>query len=148
MTDIVRKTLGKSVEWLTAKYGADTANWKLGNFHALTLEHPLGKVNILNSIFHLNRGPLKVGGSTYTISRYSYPFKEAFKCNFGSSQRHIFSIADWDASFTVIPTGNSGVSTSKFYCDQTQLYINGQYHGEYFSDDIVKKHEKYKLTLK
>jgi penicillin amidase len=148
MTDIVRKTLGKSVQWLTTNYSADTANWKWGNMHTLTLEHPLGKVNILNKVFHLNRGPLKVGGSSYTISPYYYPFSKAFKSNFGSSQRHIFSIADWDASYTVIPTGNSGIPSSKYYCDQTQMYINGQYHGEYFSDDSVKKHEKYKLILK
>jgi penicillin G amidase len=148
MTDIVRRTLGKSIEWLTTNFGADTANWKWGDLHTLTLEHPLGKVNILNKLFHLNRGPLKVGGSSTTISAYSYPFSKPFKSNVGSSHRHIFNLADWDSSCTVIPTGNSGVSSSKFYCDQTQLYINGQYHGEYFSDDSVKKHEKYKLTLK
>jgi penicillin amidase len=148
MTDIVRNTLSYSVEWLNSKYGTDTVNWKLGNFHALNLEHPLGQINILNKIFNLNRGPLKVGGSTYTVSRYSYPFDRPFKCNFGSSQRHIFNFADWDASLTVIPTGNSGVPASKFYCDQTQLYVDGQYHGEYFSDDMVKKNEKYKLILK
>jgi penicillin G amidase len=148
MTDIVRRTLSNSVEFLTSNFGTDTAKWKLGNFHALSLEHPLGTINILNKIFHLNRGPLEVGGSTYTISRYSYSFNEPFKCNFGSSQRHIFNVADWDASSTVIPTGNSGEPASNFYCDQTQMYVNGQYHGEYFSDDSVKKHEKFKLILK
>jgi penicillin G amidase len=148
MTDIVRKTLGRSVEWLTTKFGTDTVKWKLGNIHALTLEHPLGKVNILNKVFHLNRGPLEVGGSTYTISRYSYPFKDPFNCHFGASQRHIYNLANWDSSYTVIPTGNSGISSSKYYCDQTQMYVNGQYHGEYFSDGNVKKHEKYKLILK
>ncbi len=79
---------------------------------------------------------------------YTYPFNEPFKSIFGSSQRHIYNVADWDASRTVIPTGNSGEPASKFYCDQTQLYVNGQYHGEYFSDDSVKKHEKFKLILK
>jgi len=108
----------------------------------------MGKVNILNKVFHLNRSPLKVGGSRYTISPYNYSFKDAFKSVFGSSHRHIYSIDDWDASCTVIPTGNSGEPASKFYCDQTRLYINGQYHGEYFSDDSVKKHEKFKLILK
>jgi penicillin G amidase len=147
MTDIVRKTLGRSVEWLTTKFGTDTIKWKFGNIHTLTLEHPLGKVNILNKIFHLNRS-LEVGGSTYTISRYTYSFKDPFKCNFGASQRHIYNLANWDSSYTVIPTGNSGMSSSKYYCDQTQMYVNGQYHGEYFSDDNVKKHEKYKLILK
>ncbi len=140
--------MGKSVERLMANSGADTANWKWGNMHTLNLEHPLGKVNILNKVFHLNRSSIKVGGLSTTISPYSYSFKEAFKSNFGSSQRHIYSIADWDASCTVIPTGNSGMSSSKYYCDQTQMYINGQYHSEYFSDDNVKNHEKYKLILK
>ncbi len=69
MTDIVRKTLSNSVECLTSEYGPDTVKWRWGNFHALCPEHPLGTINILNKIFHLNRGPLEVGGSTYTISR-------------------------------------------------------------------------------
>jgi penicillin amidase len=148
MTDIVRKTLGNSVNGLIADYGADTTNWKWGNIHTLSLQHPLGKVNILNKVFKLNRGPMKVGGSSYTISPYNYTLKEAFRSVFGSSQRHIYNLADWDASYTVIPTGNSGVPASKFYCDQTQLYINGQYHQEYFSGDSVKGHEKYQLILK
>lgn len=148
MTDIVRKTMDISIQWLTDNYGSDTTNWKWGNIHTLILEHPLGQVNILNKIFKLNRGPFRVGGSSSTISRYYYFFKEPFKCKFSASLRHIYNIADWDASNTVIPTGNSGVSTSKFYCNQTSLYINDEYHGEYFSDESVKKHEKYKLILR
>jgi penicillin amidase len=148
MTDIVRKTVDNSVNRLINEFGSDTTNWKWGNMHKLSLDHPLGTVNILNKVFRLNRGPLKIGGSTYTISPYNYRFKEAFRSVFGSSHRHIYSTADWDASCTVIPTGNSGIPASKFYCDQTQLYISGQYHGEYFSADSVRKHEKFRLILK
>jgi penicillin amidase len=148
MTDIVRKTMGNSIDKLIADYGADTTDWKWGSMHTLSLEHPLGKVKILNKVFHLNRSQIKVGGSKYTISPYNYTFKDAFKSVFGSSQRHVYSIDDWDGSYTVIPTGNSGEPASKFYCDQTQMYINGQYHAEYFSDDSVKKHEKFNLVLK
>lgn len=148
MTDIVRKTLGNSIQWLAANYGSDTTNWKWGNIHTLSLEHPMGKVNVLNKVFHLNRGPKRVDGSASTITNYYYFFNEAFKSKFGPSLRHIYNLAEWDSSYTIIPTGNSGISTSKFYCDQTQLYIDGRYHGEYFSEDSVKKHEIYKLILK
>jgi penicillin G amidase len=106
------------------------------------LEHPSGKVNFLNKIFKLNRGPIKIGGSSYNISPYYYWFKNPFKSDFGSSQRHIYNLANLDSSYTVIPTGNSGMSSSKYYCDQTKMYVNGQYHGECFSDGKVKKHEK------
>ena len=148
MTDIVRKSLRGSVDWLTSACGSDTAKWKWGNIHTLTLAHPLGSVAILDKLFHLNRGPIRVGGSSHTVSPYSYPFANPFKADHGSSHRHIYSIADWDSSYTVIPTGNSGIPASKFYCNQTNMYINGIYHGEYFSDASVKKHGLYTLVLK
>jgi penicillin amidase len=65
----------------------------------------------------------------------------------GASERHIFHTADWDRSLTVIPTGTSGVPASPHYLDQTPLYINNQYHSDYFSREAVEAHYRYKAVF-
>jgi penicillin G amidase len=147
-SDIIRKSIKRTINFLTKTYGKDTADWKWGNIHTLILEHPLASVKVLDKLFGLDRGPFKLGGSSHTIAPFTYPYEKAFAINHAASHRHIFSISNWDESFTVIPTGNSGIPASKNYCDQTVLYINMKYHSEIYSDENVKKHEKFRMTLK
>ncbi len=146
--DILRRSIKRTINYLKNTCGNDTAKWKWGNIHTLVLEHPLGKVKILDKVFGLNRGPFKLGGSTHTVAPFSYPFSSAFAINHAASHRHVFSVANWDESFTVIPTGNSGLPASKNYCDQTSLYINMKYHPELFSEENVKKNGKFIMTIK
>ncbi len=65
----------------------------------------------------------------------------------GASQRHIYSLSNWDDSFSVIPTGISGIPGSKHYCDQTGLYVNGKYHNDIFSKELIEKNAEYKMTF-
>lgn len=146
--DILRKSIKRTIIFLRTTCGNDTAAWKWGNIHTLILEHPLAKVKVLDKLFGLNRGPFKLGGAAHTIAPFSYPFSKLIAIDEAASHRHIFSTANWDESFTVIPTGNSGIPASKNYCDQTGLYLNMKYHPEIYSDENVKKHEKFKMILK
>jgi penicillin amidase len=111
-----------------------------GNKHQLTLQHPLGQVNLLNRVFNFNRGPYPVGGSFHTIAPFGYDFTNPFTVNHGASHRNIYDLSDWDHSISVIPTGNSGIPVSPWYCNQTRLYIANRYHYDYFSKYMVEKH--------
>jgi acyl-homoserine lactone acylase PvdQ len=66
----------------------------------------------------------------------------------GASERHIYNTADWDESFTVIPTGVSGVPGSEFYLSQTKTYVEGGFYSDLFSDEAVKEAAVYVLKLK
>ncbi len=132
---------------LKQKMGNVPENWKWGTIHTLTLKHPLGKVDLLAKVFDLNRGPFPVGGSFHTVSPFSYPFDDLFHANHGASHRHIFTTANWDESQTVIPTGESGIPASPYYCDQTKLYLKGVYHNDYFSRIFVEKDAQFTMTL-
>jgi penicillin G amidase len=144
---IVHKSFKDALDSLNLKYGAKPENWQWGLMHTLTLKHPLGKVDILDMGFNLNRGPFPVGGSFHTVSPYSYSFKNLFKANHGASHRHIYSTANWDESLTVIPTGISGIPSSPYYCDQTEMYLKNEYHSDYFDILKVEKDSKFRLTL-
>ncbi len=145
--DVIIKSFEEVIAKLNDQYGTDDSKWKWGNIHQLTLKHPLSEVKILNWVFKLNRGPYKVGGSFHTISPYSYFFPNPGNVTHGASHRHIFSLADWDKSLTIIPTGNSGIPSSKHYCDQTNLYIDGMYKEDLFKEDLVKSKAKYHMTF-
>lgn len=145
--DIAVKSFKDAVEDIVSREGHDTTRWAWGNFHTLTLRHPLTKLEILDKIFHLNRGPFPVGGSYHTVSVYSFPLFEPSKTEHGASHRNIYDLANWDSSCSVIPTGNSGVCKSRFYCNQTKMYIAGKYHPDYFSPEAVKAHAKYTMEF-
>jgi penicillin amidase len=67
--------------------------------------------------------------------------------NHGASHRHIFTTANWDESKTVIPTGTSGIPASPFYLDQTEMYLNNQYHADPFSKAEVEKAAKFSMKV-
>ncbi|TNF44675.1 MAG: hypothetical protein EP310_02875, partial [Bacteroidetes bacterium] len=69
------------------------------------------------------------------------------KADAGASQRHIFDLSNWDASKTVIPTGISGIPASPFYLNQTEMYMNNQYHADPFSKTEVEKAAKFRMKL-
>jgi len=147
-TDIVQKSFRDTVNALQDKLGGNTDKWQWGKIHRLTLEHPLGSVKVLDWLFGFNSGPYEVGGSGHTVCPYSYSLGEPFDVTWGASHRHIYPLANWDESLTVIPTGVSGIPASPFYCDQTQLYVANEYHPDYFSRDLVEKNAMYQMIIK
>jgi penicillin amidase len=146
--DMVQKSFRDSVKWLSEKLGSDPSKWEWGKIHRLTLEHPLGSVKILDRVFKFNRGPYSVGGSYHTLCPYQYRLYNPFKVVHGASHRHIYSLANWDESLSVIPTGTSGIPASKHYCDQTKLYVNNEYHTDYITRDLIEENARYVFRLK
>jgi len=146
-TDIVIKSYKDATDSLQTKLGKKPEYWEWGNIHTFTIKHPLGKVKILDRIFKFNRGPFPAPGSNHTVSPYAYSFNKLFEVNHGTSQRHIFSTADWNESLTVIPTGNCGIPASDFYCDQTELYLQDKFHSNYFDKEYIEKITKFKMEM-
>ena len=147
-TDIVQKSFKETVAFLRERNGRNTDKWQWGQIHRLTLGHPLGSVKVLDWLFGFNSGPFEVGGSDHTVCPYSYPAGAPFDVTWGASHRHIYTLADWDESLTVIPTGVSGIPASPHYCDQTKLYVENEYHPDYFSRKMVEKNAKYRMIIR
>jgi penicillin amidase len=144
---VVEKSFRDTVLDLVKELGEKPEDWEWGKVHQLYLAHPIGSVKILDLVFRLNRGPFPVGGSYHTVCPFGYDFK-LFQSRNGASHRHIFSLADWDESLTVIPTGVSGIPASPHYCDQTSLYLENRYHNDYISRSLIKKSAFYVTKMK
>ncbi|MFO7922321.1 MAG: penicillin acylase family protein [Bacteroidales bacterium] len=146
-TDLVHKSFYESIEWIEHNHGVTPGRWAWGDVHKMTLTHPMGSVKMLDRVFNMNRGPWSPGGSFHTVCPYSYDFTNPFVINHGASQRHIFSTADWDSSFSVIPTGTSGIPASDHYCDQTDLYVNNRFRSDAFSEVEVENAAVYRMKI-
>ena len=146
--DILILSFKETVMELSEKLGKNPEKWQWGDIHQLTLEHPMGGVKILEKIFNLNRGPYRVDGDPLTVGPYAYRYYNPFKVKHGASERHIYTTDDWNRSQTVIPTGTSGLPKSKHYCDQSELYINGKYHNDYFGKHLIRANAMYKMSIK
>jgi penicillin amidase len=146
--NIVLRSFKDAVAELLETQGKDIQDWEWGNMHQLTLEHPMGGVKILDRFFGLNRGPYPMGGDCFNVGPAAYRYYDPFKVKHGPSHRHIYATDDWNRSQTVIPTGTSGIPRSPFYCDQTDLYLNGKYHTDYISKFLIRENSTYRMTIK
>jgi len=146
--DIVRQSVRDAVAYLKETLGDDPIQWQWGRLHRLMLRHPLGEVAALDAVFDFNRGPFEVGGSWHTVSNFSYDVTAPPETDFGVSQRHIYSLVNWNDSLSVIPTGTSGIPASTHYCDQTQLYLTHTYHRDLVDRKLIEKDAVYTLFIK
>jgi penicillin amidase len=143
----IKTSFKETLRQLKLELGDNPDGWQWGKIHRFTLRHPLGQVKLLARLFNLNRGPFDVGGSFHTVCPYSYPFGNPFMVNYGASQRHIYSTADWDQSQTIIPTGTSGIPASPYYCDQTERYLENKYHNDFVSKQLVVNNANYTMVI-
>ncbi len=146
LKDMVQQSFKEVFSYFKNRTGKALLKTQWGEFHKLNLQHPLGKNALLNFVFNLSRTPA-VGGSYHTVSPYSYDFFDPYLADHGASHRHIYNLDDFDNSFSIIPTGVSGIPSSKHFCDQTEMYVNGAYHPDYTSMDKIKKHAVYKAVF-
>ncbi len=146
--NMVQLSFRAAIANLEKEYGASPSNWIWGDLHQMTLSHPMGSVKILDWLLGLNRGPFRVGGSSHTVSPYSYPLDGKYtESATGASHRHIYLPNNWDASQTIIPSGTSGIPASDFYCDQTQMYIDNQFHEDFITRPKVEAAAKFKMKF-
>ncbi|MEX0987952.1 MAG: penicillin acylase family protein [Bacteroidales bacterium] len=147
-SDNILKAFNATVDTLMQLAGDNVKSWKYGDYHTITIEHPMGGVELVNKLFDPNLGPYSVGGSFHTVAPFSYPLGTSYDADHGASQRHIYSTGNWDNSKTVIPTGTSGIPASPYYGNQTELYMDFGYHDDPFSKEEVMKRMKYEAVFK
>ncbi len=137
----------KTVEWLEQNLNKDADKWQWGKIHTIAIKHPLGSVKILNRIFKLNRGPYEVGGTYHTVSPFAYSYRKPFEVVHGASQRHILQPGNWADNYVVIPTGISGIPASKYYLNQTQMFLNNQYHTMIWGQENITSNARYRAVF-
>lgn len=130
---------GRRAELLTAALSAavtELGDQTWGDIHQHTAAHPLGSIGPLRPIF--NRGPFPSGGNWNTVNSGGYYPDKPFAMLLGPAYRIISDPANWDASRSIVPTGQSGQPFSPHYDDQLQPWLKVEYHPLPFSLEAVE----------
>ncbi|MBW7888354.1 MAG: penicillin acylase family protein [Bacteroidetes bacterium] len=143
--DIIRKSLSEAIDTLQQHFGGEMKEWQWGKLHTITFKHLFGDIKVLQSIFNI--GPFKVGGSGTTVNNGEFHFTHPYAMALGPSVRCIVDFSKIDEALTVLPTGQSGQPLSEHYSDQTQMWLNGEFHQFPMSQEAVEKTKKYELIL-
>ncbi len=116
----------------------DVTEWKWGEINQLKIPHITG-------LSSLGYGPIPVDGSDSTPNviwmRSVWRDGKIFvsEARGGASERLIIDFSNLNNTLSVIPSGQRAISFSKHYTDQLELFLNGEYHVQYFTSDSVEK---------
>jgi penicillin amidase len=108
-----------------------------GDIHSYTAAHPLGSIGLLRPIF--NRGPFPAGGNWNTVNSGGYYPDKPYAMALGPAYRIIADPANWDASLSIIPGGQSGQPFTPHYDDQIQPWLQVEYHPLPFSLEAIEQ---------
>ncbi len=120
---LLAASLGRAVEWLTAKMGPDMAAWRWDTIHRTAPTHTLAGT-FPDAAAMLNPPAVGMGGDGDTPQAAAYAGLEGVGFNLTNTSvaRYCFDLADWDQSGWVVPLGASGHPGSKHYADQVTAW--------------------------
>jgi penicillin amidase len=145
-TDLLYEGLRLTVNELKQQFGKNPQQWRYGRLHTLTMHHTLGRVALLSQLF--NRGPWPTGGDLDTVCMgYTPRDAVAGAIYVGPLYRQICDPSDWEASVSVLLSGQSGHPASRHYCDMHALWQQGDYHPMLWSRERVDEHTIATLSL-
>jgi penicillin amidase len=143
---ILQHAFGTAVAELRSHMGNNPHEWHYGRIHSIKMQHPLGMIPGLSLIF--NRGPWPVGGDVDTICMGYFPRRNtATQLYIAPSYRQICDTGNWDASCSIIASGQSGHPASRHYCDMARAWLDGSYHPMAWSRTQVEQHTVATVTL-
>ena len=137
--DIFAMAFSSAIDELENQLGTNIKEWKWGNVHTLEHVHPIGRKKPFDKIF--NVGPFHVMGGDEVINNQAFPMNKEghYKVTYGPAMRRIVDFSDIENTYSVLPTGQSGVLGSPHYDDQAVMYNNGEFRKQLMNrDDILK----------
>jgi penicillin amidase len=125
--DIALKSFADAWNSLVKDFGPDPTNWTWDKVHTIEHGHPIGQVPSLRKYF--NVGPYPIHGTREVINNMSFPYDSTgfYKVSSGPSTRRVIDFSDVENSISILPTGQSGNPFSKYYKDQAEMYVRGEF---------------------
>jgi penicillin amidase len=146
LSDVILNSVDGAIREITRKYG--TTNLKWGYVAKRQYNHILGSGRIENLLHNLNLGPFPAEGSNSNLNTNEFDYSQNFRQISGSALRKIYDLSDANLSYSIMPTGQSGLPKSLHYSDQVELYASKSFRVVDFSEESIRSSNKYKkLTL-
>ncbi|SHH95678.1 penicillin acylase family protein [Virgibacillus chiguensis] len=130
LQQILLDSLQQSITELERKYGEPISEWKWGDYHRVYFEHPLSNVHpVLEYVFN-QEAPIPVDGSNVTPMAASFE-EETGIVDHGASWRFVIDMEMPSKGYHIVAPGQSGHVKSRWYQDQLQDWVEGNYHTTY-----------------
>ncbi|WP_257347554.1 penicillin acylase family protein [Pseudalkalibacillus decolorationis] len=142
LSNVASQAFKRTVDKITELQGDDSDEWKWGDYHTLSFEHPLGSIKPLNLLF--NSDPVPLGGSRVTVMAAGWNWGSG-NVNHGAAWRTVVDLSDISHTFNVVSPGQSGHVLSDWYDDQINEWTTGRYHITSIVKDDYRKGDKLRL---
>ncbi|WP_394971701.1 penicillin acylase family protein [uncultured Croceitalea sp.] len=145
--DIAIKSFSQAWASLVKDFGPDPSIWTWDRVHTIEHSHPIGQVAALRKYF--NVGPFPVHGTREVINNMSFPYDSTgfYRVSSGPSTRRIVDFSDIENSISILPTGQSGNPFSKYYKDQAEMFVKGEYRKMLMNKDEIINTSTSKLVF-
>lgn len=127
MQKVLHQALKNALDQLTAEYGSDLKTWEWGDYHKVQFYHPLSSTSPVLGYFFNHEDPIPVGGSSVTPMAASYDAKTGI-VDHGASWRFVIDTNNMDTGYHIVGPGQAGHFKSKWYHDQMDDWVKGNYH--------------------
>ncbi|WP_036688815.1 penicillin acylase family protein [Paucisalibacillus globulus] len=124
---VLHLSLQNTIEKLTESYGDDMHAWEWGDYHQVQFHHPLAAVHPVLAYFFNPQDPLPVGGSSVTPMAAAYD-SETGEVDHGASWRFVIDMNDPLTGYHIVGPGQEGHFKSEWYDNQTDDWVEGEYH--------------------
>ncbi|MBP2257800.1 penicillin acylase family protein [Virgibacillus alimentarius] len=124
---VLHTALENSLKQLIEEHGDTLAKWEWGDYHQVTFSHPLSEASSILAFFFNPEDPIPVGGSSVTPMAASYDTETGI-VDHGASWRFVIDVKDMAKGYHIVGPGQSGHFKSKWYHDQTEDWVEGNYH--------------------
>ncbi|MFE8699483.1 penicillin acylase family protein [Cytobacillus sp. FJAT-54145] len=125
LVKVLENALTLTLTEIESSQGNKMSSWKWGDYHQVAFAHPLAGVKPLNYLFN-HKGPIAVGGSSVTVQAAAY--RADGTVNHGGSWRFVIDTNDMNTGYHLVGPGQSGHALSKWYDNQMDDWVNGDYH--------------------
>ncbi len=146
---VLKQAITEGVLEMQQRFGKDTATWRWGAMHTLTLTNQTFGTSGIKPIEMLfNRGPIEVSGSGSVVNSTGWRLDKGYEVDWLPSMRQVLDLSNWDASTWVHLTGQSGHAYSAHYVDQVEAWVAGTTYPWPFTTAAVAALTVDTLTLK
>lgn len=142
---IVQKAFNEALIDIKKQYG--NTNWQWGEANQKTYKHILGNKKITNFIHGFNIGPFLGEGSISNNILNEFNYANGFQQISGIVLQTIYDLSDMSTSYSIIPTGQSGLPKSPNYSDQIEIYSNKSFRKTEFVDNNTLSSDKYQKII-
>ncbi|GLZ75729.1 peptidase S45 [Actinorhabdospora filicis] len=145
---ILKRAMAEAVDELTQKLGPEPTEWRWDELHTLTLRNQsLGTSGIGFVEWLFNEPPVGVSGGDGIVNATGWDASEGYEVDAVPSMRMVVDLANWDGSWWVNLTGQSGHAFSAHYDDQVQMWRTGALTPMRWSDRDIEVTTRDRLTL-